>query len=70
MSARHLGITLASAMVIFAASACSSTTGPSDAAGLEAAGIAPLSEEHQGSDSIRGTGTTPMQVEEHQGSDS
>ena len=70
MSTRHLRIALASAMVVFAASACSSATGPSDTADLEAVGIAPMSEEHQGSDSIRAMDTTPMQVEEHQGSDS
>ena len=70
MSARHLRIALASAMVVFSAAACSSTTGPSDSADLEAVGIAPLSDEHQGSDSIRTIDNAPMQVDEHQGSDS
>lgn len=69
MSTRHLRIALASAMVVFAASACSSTTGPSDTADLEAVGMAPLADEHQGSDSIRATDNTPMHTE-HQGSDS
>ncbi len=69
MSVRHFRIALASAVVIFAASACSSATGPSDTADLDEAGIMSV-EEHQGSDSIRAADTTPMQVEEHQGSDS
>jgi hypothetical protein len=68
MSTRHLRIALASAMVVFAASACSSTTGPSDTADLNAAGITPL-EEHQGSDSIRAMDNAPLHTE-HQGSDS
>jgi len=68
MSARHLRIAFASAMVVFAASACSSTTGPSDTADMDAAGITPL-EEHQGSDSIRGVDAAPLNTE-HQGSDS
>lgn len=68
MSTRHLRIALASVVVMFAASACTTTTGPSDSAELDRAGIAPL-EEHQGSDSIRGVDTRPMNTE-HQGSDS
>lgn len=68
MSARHLRIALASTVVVFAASACSNATGPSDSADLNAVGITPL-EEHQGSDSIRATDDAPMHTE-HQGSDS
>jgi hypothetical protein len=68
MSARHLRIALASTVVAFAASACTAATGPSDTANLEEIEVTPL-EEHQGSDSLRGTNTTPMHSE-HQGSDS
>ncbi len=68
MSARHLRIVLASTIVVFAASACTAATGPSDTANLDATETAPL-EEHQGSDSIRATDMVPMHTE-HQGSDS
>ena len=68
MYTRHLRFTLASLVVVFAASACTAATGPSDTANLDATESAPL-EEHQGSDSIRATDNAPMNTE-HQGSDS
>jgi len=69
MSARHLRITFASAIVVFAASACSSVTGPDETSDLNTFNGTPLSDEHQGSDSFRGV-DTPTQHDEHQGSDS
>ena len=68
MYPRHLRIALASTIVVFAASACTAATGPSDTADLDVIKAAPL-EEHQGSDSIRAADTAPMHTE-HQGSDS
>jgi len=70
MSARQLRLTLASALVVFAASACSSITAPDEASSnIDAFGGTPLSDEHQGSDSLY-EGKATVQHTEHQGSDS
>jgi hypothetical protein len=70
MSLRPLRLAAAAALVVFAASACTTPLGPDEAsADINTTTIDPLSGEHQGSDSVRGIDAAPQHTE-HQGSDS
>lgn len=70
MSLRPLRLTLASAIVVFAASACTSLTGLDEASSeVNRTDAPPAATEHQGSDSIRAVDNGTFNTE-HQGSDS